>query len=134
MARSLAAVAQDAGEFRYTGGSTFQDTLPGRISYAELMARVNEKAGVATSIRYLTPGEPLDPDALVSVLDDADLQVTRHGWIGVLEEEMLGEQGRRSTEPHGAAQLACSAMQWPAPLSARHVLSHAGLCTNILPG
>ena len=61
------------GTWRYTGGESFLDTLAPAGGYASLAWRLSEKAGGPVSIRYVLPGEPLDPDALITVADDDDV-------------------------------------------------------------
>jgi hypothetical protein len=39
---------------------------------------MNAKVGEPCSIRYLSPGDELQPEALVNVTDDDDLQVTNN--------------------------------------------------------
>ena len=61
--------------WRYTGGSTFLESIPATgCGYAELAFRLTEKCGSAAAIKYQLPGEPLDPDGLISVADDADVR------------------------------------------------------------
>lgn len=43
--------------------------------YSEFVFRLVEKTGCAVAVKYLLPGEELDPDSLITVSDDDDLQV-----------------------------------------------------------
>lgn len=61
--------------WKYVGGDTFMQTLPVTWRYAELMFSLAEKVDGAVSVKYQLPGEELDPDSLISVSDDSDLQV-----------------------------------------------------------
>ncbi len=57
------------------GGDTFMQTVPLSWKYAELVFSLAEKVDGAVSVKYQLPGEELDPDSLISVSDDSDLQV-----------------------------------------------------------
>ena len=70
-----ASFEQANGRYKYAGGTSFLETLTVGTKYAEFMHRMSEKANAAVSVKYLLPGEELDPDGLISVTDDADLQV-----------------------------------------------------------
>lgn len=43
--------------------------------YSDFIFRLVEKTGCAVGVKYLLPGEDLDPDSLITVSDDDDLQV-----------------------------------------------------------
>lgn len=61
-------------EWKYAGGQSFNDSVPLTCKYADFMYRVTEKVGAAVSAKYQSPGEELDPDSLITVQDDSDLQ------------------------------------------------------------
>lgn len=63
------------GQVKYVGGSWHHDSVPTHFKYADLAFRLTEKVNGAVSIKYLPPGETLDPDNLIGVWDDADVQV-----------------------------------------------------------
>lgn len=54
-------------------------TVPASWTYAELVFSLAEKVDGAVSVKYQLPGEELDPDSLISVSDDSDLQVNGSG-------------------------------------------------------
>eukprot|EP00873_Tetraselmis_striata_P014748 jgi/Tetstr1/435012/TSEL_023983.t1 len=62
------------GAYKYHGGQQYLDSLPREWSYADLMFRLSEKMQHAVAVKYQLPGEDLDPDALISVTDNSDLQ------------------------------------------------------------
>lgn len=62
------------GRWVYTGGSSYNESLPGALDYCQFMWKLSEKLNTAVSVKYQAPGEALDPDSLVSVGDDADVQ------------------------------------------------------------
>ncbi|KAK9788455.1 hypothetical protein WJX73_009181 [Symbiochloris irregularis] len=62
------------GQVKYVGGSWHHDSVPTHFKYADLAFRLTEKVNGAVSIKYLPPGEMLDPDNLIGVWDDADVQ------------------------------------------------------------
>jgi hypothetical protein len=75
-----AADAQPAAQvpdfsFKYTGGEFLNDSVPGSCDYAEFMYRITQKVQRAVSVKYLNPGDELDPENLTSVLGDDDLKV-----------------------------------------------------------
>jgi hypothetical protein len=57
------------------GGEYFNESIPYGIRYADFMFKLSEKFRTAVSVKYHAPGEELVPDQLISVQDDADLQV-----------------------------------------------------------
>lgn len=79
--------------WKYVGGDTFMHTVPTSWKYAELMFSLAEKVDGAVSVKYQLPGEELDPDSLISVSDDSDLQVRRRSGSG--EAAAAGAGGRR---------------------------------------
>jgi hypothetical protein len=62
--------------YKYVGGEYFNESIPYGIKYADFMFKLSEKFKTAVSVKYQAPGEELDPDSLISVQDDADLQVS----------------------------------------------------------
>jgi hypothetical protein len=69
-----AQVAAD-GSYKYSGGEFLNDSVPGSCGYAEFMYRITQKVQRAVSVKYLNPGDELDPENLTSVLGDDDLKV-----------------------------------------------------------
>ncbi|GAB4816617.1 hypothetical protein N2152v2_003663 [Parachlorella kessleri] len=67
-------VMTEKAVWKYVGGDTFMHTVPASWQYAELMFSLAEKVDGAVSVKYQLPGEELDPDSLISVSDDSDLQ------------------------------------------------------------
>lgn len=61
--------------YKFVGGEYFNESIPYGIRYADFMFKLSEKFRTAVSVKYLAPGEDLVPDQLISVQDDADLQV-----------------------------------------------------------
>lgn len=49
--------------------------MPTTAKYADVMFGLAEKVDGAVSVKYQLPGEDLDPDALITVADDSDVQV-----------------------------------------------------------
>jgi hypothetical protein len=62
--------------YKYHGGHQYLDSVPRTWSYADLMFRLSEKVKDAVAVKYQLPGEDLDPDSLISVTDNSDLQVS----------------------------------------------------------
>jgi hypothetical protein len=62
------------GVWKYKGGEIHHDSVSQAYTYSEVVHRWNEKAKEDFNIKYLPPGEVLDPDMLISVTDDSDLQ------------------------------------------------------------
>eukprot|EP00879_Flechtneria_rotunda_P014712 GHRR01015373.1.p1 GENE.GHRR01015373.1~~GHRR01015373.1.p1 ORF type:complete len:400 (+),score=120.96 GHRR01015373.1:281-1480(+) len=60
--------------WRFIGGEYFNESISYGIKYADFMFKLSEKFRAAVSVKYQAPGEELDPDSLISVQDDADLQ------------------------------------------------------------
>lgn len=70
--------AQDpsrAGCFMYDGGHTYLESVPIESGYADVIFRLSEKTSSGVSIKYLLPGEDLRPENLITISDNADLQV-----------------------------------------------------------
>ena len=63
------------GKWRYQGGDTFLESVPVTWKYSDFVFRLVEKTGCAVAVKYLLPGEELDPDSLITESDDDDLQV-----------------------------------------------------------
>ena len=80
----VSALQTEKAVWKYVGGDTFMHTVPASWQYAELMFSLAEKVDGAVSVKYQLPGEELDPDSLISVSDDSDLQVRclrEGGWV-----------------------------------------------------
>lgn len=61
------------GEWKYVGGQVYNESVAAGVSYADFMFKMSEKCG-PVQIKYQAPGEDLDPQNLVSITDDSDLQ------------------------------------------------------------
>ena len=95
--------------WKYVGGDTFMHTVPVAWKYAELMFSLAEKVDGAVSVKYQLPGEELDPDSLISVSDDSDLQV--RAGRGRLDFKRVVRSRRR---PGGcAAGAPAGPASWP---------------------
>ena len=57
------------------GGETYNESVPFNCQYSDFMYKLTEKFDSAVSVKYLTPGEELEPDSLAIVADDSDLKV-----------------------------------------------------------
>lgn len=57
------------------GAEYFNESIGNGVKYADFMFKLSEKFKTAVSVKYQAPGEELDPETLISVQDDADLQV-----------------------------------------------------------
>jgi hypothetical protein len=65
----------EAGVWKYVGGSTFLESTPlGARKYADLMFSLAEKVNGGVSLKYQLPGDELDPENLITVEDDGDVQ------------------------------------------------------------
>lgn len=64
----------ETGAWKYIAGETFLETVPTTAKYADVMFGLAEKVDGAVSVKYQLPGEDLDPDALITVADDSDVQ------------------------------------------------------------
>jgi hypothetical protein len=81
--RCVLPTTQDAdGSWRYVGGEVFNESFPADARYLEVCQRLNDKFGDVVSFMYLTPGDALDPENLVKVQGDDDLQVRLCGACG----------------------------------------------------
>ena len=65
---------QEATSYRYHGGHNLLESLPVTSKYSDVVTRLSKKAGAPVAIKYQLPCEDLDPDNLISVGDDEDLQ------------------------------------------------------------
>jgi hypothetical protein len=64
--------------YRYISGEQYNESVPSNCKYADFMFKLSEKFKTAVSVKYQSPGEELDPNALITVQDDDDLQVWAH--------------------------------------------------------
>mmetsp|Transcript_38013 Transcript_38013/g.90296 ORF Transcript_38013/g.90296 Transcript_38013/m.90296 type:complete len:747 (-) Transcript_38013:278-2518(-) len=64
----------DSERWKYTGGQSYLESIPRDWGYSDLIFRLSEKVQHAVSLKYQVPGEDLDPDSLISVCDNSDLQ------------------------------------------------------------
>lgn len=67
---------QSGGKWGYKGGQRHFQKIPTETDYAELMYKMCEKLASDVSLKYLSPGEELSPDNLISVTDDDDVQAS----------------------------------------------------------
>lgn len=67
--------------YKFVGGEYFNESIPYGIRYSDFMFKLSEKFRTAVSVKYHAPGEELVPDQLISVQDDADLQVGVKPWL-----------------------------------------------------
>ncbi|KAL4860150.1 putative serine/threonine-protein kinase SIS8 [Chlorella vulgaris] len=74
----------EGGSWRYLGGDHFLESLPDTTRYADMMFSLSEKVDGAVSVKYLLPGEELDPDSLISVNDDNDIKELFHEYSRAL--------------------------------------------------
>jgi PB1 domain len=65
--------------WKFSGGEYFNESIALGSRYADFMFKLSEKFKTAVSVKYQAPGEELDPETLISVQDDADLQVRADG-------------------------------------------------------
>jgi hypothetical protein len=61
--------------WKFVGAEYFNESIGYGVKYADFMFKLSEKFKTAVSVKYAAPGEELDPETLISVQDDADLQV-----------------------------------------------------------
>ncbi len=66
----------NAGRWKYQGGDTYLESVPVTWKYSDFVFRLVEKTGEAVAVKYMLPGEDMDPDSLITVTDDDDLQVS----------------------------------------------------------
>jgi PB1 domain len=69
------------GKWRYQGGESYAINVATGCSYSELVFRLSEKLNGAVDVKYILPGEELDPDGLICVRDDDDVQVRTCLWV-----------------------------------------------------
>lgn len=74
--------------YKFVGGEYFNESIPYGIRYADFMFKLSEKFRTAVSVKYHAPGEELVPDQLISVQDDADLQVRARISTGRSQERL----------------------------------------------
>lgn len=87
--RSRIAWQVPSQNWKLFGGEYFNESISYGTKYADFMFKLSEKFKTAVSVKYLAPGEDLDPDSLISVQDDADLQV---GSSEAASNSLLGLQ------------------------------------------
>ena len=76
MLTSLLLSLQSHSKWGYKGGRRLFQSVPTGFGYADLMYKMCEKLASDVSLKYLSPGEELSPDNLISVTDDDDVQVS----------------------------------------------------------
>ena len=64
------------GKWKYQGGEIHLESIPRTWRYADLMHRLAERSNGAVSLKYFEPSDEIDPDNLITVSDDDDLQVS----------------------------------------------------------
>ncbi|KXZ47269.1 hypothetical protein GPECTOR_36g121 [Gonium pectorale] len=78
--------AQDGPhQWRYVGGEVFNESFPLECQYHLVSKRLNDKFGDPVSFKYLCPGDELDPDNLVQVQGDDDLEEMRDEYVTALQ-------------------------------------------------
>lgn len=82
-------------QYRYMGGEVFNESLPLSFTYMDVVKRLNDKLSDTVSFRYLSPGDDLNPDALIQVMDNDDLQVGGPGILLVHLMISFQSAGRR---------------------------------------
>ncbi len=65
---------QEGLHYRYHGGLNLLESFPITAKFVDVRGRLAKKAGAAVDIKYQLPCDELDPDNLISVGDDEDLQ------------------------------------------------------------
>jgi len=81
----------------YKGGTRYIDSVRVNMTYSEVAFRWSEKVNSdLLELKYKLPEDDLDPDNLITVRDDTDLQVRtsrRESWSlrPVMCQIMLGE-------------------------------------------
>lgn len=76
-------------QWRYQGGEVFNESLPSDFTYNDLCIRMNEKLNCTTSIKYLTPGDELSPDVLISLGGQDDLLELKEEYFKALTHPTL---------------------------------------------
>lgn len=76
-------VQESCNACRYVGGEVFNESLPVSFTYMDVVKRLNDKFNDTVSFRYLSPGDDLNPDALIQVMDNDDLQVGSYLVLGL---------------------------------------------------
>ena len=76
MLTSPVLLLQSNGTWGYKGGQRHFQKMSTDMGYAELMYKMCEKIASDVSLKYLSPGEALSPDNLISVTDDDDVQAS----------------------------------------------------------
>lgn len=81
------------GTYRYTGGDYYNEGIPADSHYADFMYKLAEKLKAAVSIKYLCPGEEMDPASLITVADEDDFKVrpfVRRQSAAVMDQQECG--------------------------------------------
>ncbi|WIA22655.1 hypothetical protein OEZ86_009625 [Tetradesmus obliquus] len=71
--------------WKFVGAEYFNESIGYGVKYADFMFKLSEKFKTAVSVKYAAPGEDLDPETLISVQDDADLQELVEDYFAHLE-------------------------------------------------
>jgi hypothetical protein len=66
---------QDAAAWRYVGGEVYNESIDRTFKYADVCKRLNDKFGDTVSFKYVCPDDAVDPENLIHVSDDSDLEV-----------------------------------------------------------
>jgi hypothetical protein len=80
-------VQTSSNSYKFVGGEYFNESIPYGIRYADFMFKLSEKFRTAVSVKYHAPGEELVPDQLISVQDDADLQVRHSSYCRPCQQQ-----------------------------------------------
>jgi hypothetical protein len=68
------------GCWKYKGGESHLVSIPYNFLYSDLMHRLSEKTDQGVSAKFLQPTEALDPENLISIRDNDDVQVRPHTY------------------------------------------------------
>lgn len=83
------------GSWKYQGGNSYLETVPQTYVYSELIFRLSEKVQDAVAVKYQLPGEDLDPDSLISVCDDGDMQEMFDEYLRIIASPGMKDKGFR---------------------------------------
>ncbi len=121
--RETLAGRQANGQWRLAGAESYLESVSPACTYADLCWRLGEKHGAA-SIRYVLPGEKLDPDSLITVADDQDVQARQPRPRGASASDC---------RPFGGALRAPRLLAAPAGRASPTPAARAGDVRGVLP-
>jgi len=114
---------QANGQWRLAGAESYLESVSPACTYADLCWRLGEKHGAA-SIRYVLPGEKLDPDSLITVADDQDVQARQPRPRGASASDC---------RPFGGALRAPRLLAAPAGRASPAPAARTGVVRGVLP-